>query len=645
MRCGVIPVAWDDVNDNSPLKPELVQAARATEMEYFQNMGVYEVVPRSELDACGGKLIDTRWIDTNKADELNPEYRSRLVGREYNTGKDDSRYASTPPLESLRLVVSWAATIAKGACTHGHELMINDVRRAYFYAKASRNLFVEIPEEDPRKTAGTIGRLKLCLYGTRDAAKSWQQTLTDHLLSIGYKRGRGHISVFHHVEKGFKTLVHGDDYCSAGPRASLDWLQAELQKAYEIKTQRVSNGSGCTLEGEVLNRIVRWTPEGYELEGDPRHAELVVEQLGLESATSLSAPGIDVAESQPGDDADRELDAVWAKLYRGIAARCNYMAADRPELQFSVKEACREMSRPTKGAWDKLVRIGRYLKGQPRLVWKFPLQLMPITIDVYVDSNWAACRRSRKSTSGGVAVLGSHIIKSWSKTQAVIAKSSGEAELYGVVRGSTEGLGLITLCSDLGSVVACRIHVDASAAKGIVEREGLGKLRHIDVDILWLQEQQARARLPLHKIEGSKNPADLMTKHLVRAEIVKNLDIMGLVEATGRSENAAKLHSVCSVMSELVENHEGVHDPDFWESRGENRAWVRRHATPRLSLFTPYRVPRGPPKHLKLGLKRRTVGSFINGGSFDVTDDWLSPSQSHRFLRDGWTGYNEFSVC
>ena len=101
MRCGIIPVAWDDANDNALLKPELVVKARATEVEYFRNMGVYDVVRRSEINDSGGKLIDTRWIDTNKADELNPEYRSRLVGREFNTGKDDSLYARTPPLESF----------------------------------------------------------------------------------------------------------------------------------------------------------------------------------------------------------------------------------------------------------------------------------------------------------------------------------------------------------------------------------------------------------------------------------------------------------------------------------------------------------------------------------------------------------------
>ena len=105
-------------------------------------------------------------------------------------------------------------------------------------------------------------------------------------------------------------------------------------------------------------------------------------------------------------------------------------------------------------------------------------------------------------------MLGSHVIRSWSKTQAVIVKSSGEAELFGVVRGSTEGFGLITLCGDFGAVVKTRFHLDASAAKGMLERKGIGKVSHGQVDVLWLQEQQARARLPLIKADGSKNAAD-----------------------------------------------------------------------------------------------------------------------------------------
>ena len=65
---------------------------------------------------------------------------------------------------------------------------------------------------------------------------------------------------------------------------------------------------------------------------------------------------------------------------------------------------------------------------------------------------------------------GSHCLKSWAKTQAIVAKSSAEAELYGVVRGATEALGMTSLLQDMGIQVKMQMHLDAAAAKGIVQR-------------------------------------------------------------------------------------------------------------------------------------------------------------------------------
>ena len=180
---------------------------------------------------------------------------------------------------------------------HENEIMINDVSRAYFYAKASRNLFVEIPSEDPLKKPGMIGRLKLCLYGTRDAAKTWQETLSAQLVTIGFVRGKGHTAVYHHKMYGIMTLVHGDDYYSAGPRSNLLWLKAKFTEAYEIKSQHVGNHKECVKEGKVLNRVIRCTESGFELEADQRHAELVVEQMSDYANGTITSPGIDTAEA------------------------------------------------------------------------------------------------------------------------------------------------------------------------------------------------------------------------------------------------------------------------------------------------------------------------------------------------------------
>ena len=83
-------------------------------------------------------------------------------------------------------------------------------------------------------------------------------------------------------------------------------------------------------------------------------------------------------------------------------------------------------------------------------------------------------------------MLGKHCIKAWSKTQSqsIIAKSSDESELYGVIKGSSEGSGLVTLAGDLGMEIKTQVHVDATAAKGMVECRRISRVRHIEVDHL-----------------------------------------------------------------------------------------------------------------------------------------------------------------
>ena len=101
--------------------------------------------------------------------------------------------------------------------------MVNDVRRAYFYAPTHRDIYIELPPEDREGTKDQLGKLNLSLYGTRDAASNWQEHLSAHLISHGFVRGIGHPSVFHHPTRGLVTLVHGDDYTTAGSASELLW--------------------------------------------------------------------------------------------------------------------------------------------------------------------------------------------------------------------------------------------------------------------------------------------------------------------------------------------------------------------------------------------------------------------------------------
>ena len=101
------------------------------------------------------------------------------------------------------------------------------------------------------------------------------------------------------------------------------------------------------------------------------------------------------------------------------------MAQDRSDVQFAVKELCRSMSDPSHADWLALKRLARFLVGKKRIVVKYEYQDNNGIIDVWTDADFAGCRDTRKSTSGGIIMLGNHIIKGWSSTHANIALSSG----------------------------------------------------------------------------------------------------------------------------------------------------------------------------------------------------------------------------
>ena len=110
-------------------------------------------------------------------------------------------------------------------------------------------------------------------------------------------------------------------------------------------------------------------------------------------------------------------------------------------------------------------------------------------MSTYVDSDWAGDKKTCKSTSGGMIFRGAHLLKSWSTNQQIVALSSGEAELYAQTKGAAQTLGMLSMGVDFGEQLDGTVYSDSSAALGIATRSGLGKLKHIRVQYLWLQEK------------------------------------------------------------------------------------------------------------------------------------------------------------
>jgi len=525
---------WEQFGDDItgvPLNTKKVQEARNEEIQEMKKRNIYTKVPVSECyEKTGKKPIGVKFVDVNKGDEITPNYRSRLVAKEFRDGAE-SIFAGTPPLEALKLLFSL------GAAERGHRVLgFIDVKKAHLYAKATREVYVDLPPGD--QESGMCGKLNYTLYGTRDAAQSWELEYSGTLERMGFKKGVSTGCVFRHAERDVNIVVHGDDFTILGTVSDIYWVKNGLEEKYELKMRGVMGPPGMpetTQEITILNRVTRWTGEGIEYEADPRHAEIIIKELGLSGGKTVSTPG---CKKTKIEDEGEPMNAEESTKFRALVARANYLAQDRCDIQFAVKELTRRMSSPTTDDLVDLKRLGRYLLGQPRMIQIYAAGPKKRYMDCYVDSDWAGCVRTRRSTSGGGIFWGNHCIRTWASTQASVALSSGEAEFYSMVKGASLAIGMRSLMEEFGINVGIRMFTDSTAAKGIASRTGLGKTRHIAVHLLWIQEKVRGKDIELLKCKGTENPADLMTKHLDKAAVDNYATRWGLIARTGRSSVA-----------------------------------------------------------------------------------------------------------
>eukprot|EP00435_Cladocopium_sp_Y103_P063045 s567_g24.t1 len=513
--------------------------ARYEELQVIQQMGVWEVIRRP----LGEKTVGTRWIDINKGDTHRMKLRSRIVAQELRrkpsqAGMPESHwtdfFAAMPPLSAMKALFALATTSrvpdATGklqAMPQDKVLMFLDIKKAHFWAPARRRILVELPEELglPKEY---VGLLRRSLYGTRDAPLNWEMAIRDVMVQLGFEQGRSSPCLYYHKQRRILCSVHGDGFMILTGYADAIWLRDQLAEAWTVETRGIlappgSNVPDSVQQLSVLNRLVTWTHAGIELEADPRHVELILGDLDLKSCVPVTSP---LVKEKASDEVDETpLAGEEAARYRSIAMRIGYLASDRPDLLRSTRELAKGLQNPTAYHWTLLKRIGRYLKGHGRLVQRFDNQDKITEITVWSDTDHAGCIRSRKSTSGTVVALGKSCIDVRCKGQALIALSSAEAEFYGLISSTSQGLGEQSMLKDWGISclgeqsmlkdwgISCPLVINMDATSGIAigSRRGLGKVKHIDTCFLWVQECVQEGKVTLRKKSTQDMWANLMT--------------------------------------------------------------------------------------------------------------------------------------
>ncbi len=321
--------------------------------------------------------------------------------------------------------------------------------------------------------------------------------------------------MFWNVDTGLEMIVHVDDLLVTGEEKEIKRLEARLMSKYELKSKVIGPGAHQEKEGENLGMRIRFEEGGLSISADSKHGEVLLKDNGMEQCRGATVPyvtekgGVEVLSQK-----ERELmNSSDARGYRGSVARVVYLAQDRVDLGHSGCLVARTMARPRKATQGHVMKkIRRHLKEFPEYSQFYPDQEKEGILKLYIDSDWATCKMTRRSCSGGLVMMGSHVIHHWCRLQDRIALSSGEAELYSGVRGISEVLNLYELIKEWEPKVDLKIEhrIDAEACKGVLLRHGVGQLKHLETKVLWVQENIKNYLIKVIKVPRTENPSDVL---------------------------------------------------------------------------------------------------------------------------------------
>ena len=496
--------------------------AGITEITRLLAMGVMENPTPEEEEH--GKLLSTRSVFDWRFCDGQWRRRCRYVAREFKAG-DKGNYGTFAPTShnaATRLMVS-----------------LHCVRRWFLCFLDVKDAFVLVPQQEMNWS------LRRCLPGQRNAAARWFDFLTSHLLQLGFESLACLPAMFRHKTKNVVVLAHVDDMVLAGTEEALKWANEELKKIFTM-----SGGEFLPQEQSpkdpvrFLKKRYYFCEQGVIVKPHERYIPALVQLYGLGERKERATPdiAIDRLEGEVADQAKK-------KRFRSALGTLLYLSQDRPDVQNSVRNLAQFMSNPTKEAVKGIQHLILYLKGTESHGILLPYVRKDFSkldelydkhnevenghvLECFTDSDWAGDRSSQEALNVfSDDLCGQGLAQSWSRTQKSICLSSCEAELTACVGGVAEALHLAEvwrfLCRETCKVVAV---TDSSSCRQFVQCLGVGRMKHIETKLLWIQEEVKQETLSITGVGTLLNVADLNTKKLTRNRRNFLMYLLGFVE-------------------------------------------------------------------------------------------------------------------
>ncbi|KAD2805405.1 hypothetical protein E3N88_38782 [Mikania micrantha] len=441
--------------------------AMQLELLQFKKQQVWELVSLPP----GKCAIGTKWVFRNKTDEKGQiiKNKARLVVQGFcqEEGIDyDETFAPVARLEAIRLFLAYAAL-------HKLKVFQMDVKSAFLYGKIKEEVYVcQPPGFEDNKHPDWVYKLDKALYGLKQAPRAWYDTLSTFLLKNNFTRGSIDQTLFIKNVGQHKLLVqiYVDDiiFASSDPKLCDDF------------TKLMTTNFEMSAMGELqffLGLQIKQKPDGIFIH-QSKYTKELLKKFDLQNCKPCSNPMSTTTQL----DADLKGTSVDETLYRCMIGSLMYLTASRPDIMFATCVCARFQAAPKESHLIAVKRIFRYLQGTQFLgIWYSTGQSCKLV--AFSDSDYAGCKLSRKSTSGGCQFLGNCLVSWQSKKQTSVATSTAEAEYIAAASCTSQILWLQSQLLDYGiKELKTPLLMDSASALCIVKNPVQhSRTKHIEI--------------------------------------------------------------------------------------------------------------------------------------------------------------------
>eukprot|EP00435_Cladocopium_sp_Y103_P011058 s2028_g2.t2 len=526
--------------DKAPPPPErwVDQIADEREIQRLLTMGVLE----KASDEVEAETLTTRFvydwrIKQHKSGKMMWMRRSRFVAREFASTRRHDTYSPATGSHTANLVplvfLKMLSELVQSGC--------NDEKYKIILASLDiKDAFLQVPQEKVIEVSLYQQRylIKRNLPGQRLGAKAWYWYFRSYVsANLNFSWCPEQPCLARCIEEEFNNvfMVHVDDLLFAGSQKF--WTEKFLPKMQFSVSFNELKDVGSTISF-LKRRLVRLEDGLMVVPGTTTDKVVACFEKHFGQAKIQKVPCDSTIQNE---DSSPCLSPSDSSSYRSVIGLLLYLSRDRLDTMFVVKELASYMSAPTLVALQKLRKLVGYLKGTGDYGVKLTMPEHGVgrwkrggehywLVECFTDADWSSNKQHRKSTSSAIHFVNANMAYASSRTQRVVSLSSAESELHAMVAGCSDAI-FIKRC--LQFLVNDQIDhyqwTDNSAARQLVSRQGVGRIRHLSGKILWIQTLVLEKEVEIGQIPTEWNYSDIGTKALAKKRLLMLLNQIGVM--------------------------------------------------------------------------------------------------------------------